>query len=169
MVPLGIGMAASVRVGHAFGSGEAKSVSRAGWTAFGLAIAFVAASGLAMALAPRLLISAFLDLEAPRNAATIGYALGFVRIAALFQLVDGAQGVLACMLRGVQDSRVPMAMALVGYWLIGAPTGLALGFLTPLGGFGLWIGLAVGLTAVAAMLLARWRGKERAGFFRAAA
>ena len=49
------------------------------------------------------------------------------------------------MLRGVQDSRVPMAMALIGYWVIGAPVGLALGFLTPLGGFGLWIGLAVGL------------------------
>jgi MATE family multidrug resistance protein len=76
--------------------------------------------------------------------------------------------VLANMLRGVQDSRVPMAMALIGYWLIGAPTGLALGFLTPLGGFGLWIGLAVGLTAVATMLFARWRMKERAGFLRAA-
>jgi len=76
--------------------------------------------------------------------------------------------VLANMLRGAHDSRAPMAMALIGYWLIGAPTGLALGFLTPLNGFGLWIGLAVGLTAVATMLLARWRGKERAGFFPAA-
>ena len=59
-----------------------------------------------------------------------------------------------------------MAMALVGYWVIGAPIGVALAFLTPLGGFGLWIGLAVGLTAVALMLFVRWRGKERAGFFR---
>ena len=65
-----------------------------------------------------------------------------MQIAALFQLADGAQAALSNMLRGVQDSRVPMAMALVGYWLIGAPTGVALGFLTPLGGVGLWIGLA---------------------------
>jgi MATE family multidrug resistance protein len=169
MVPLGVGMAATVRVGHAFGARDVPGVSRAGWTAFGIALAFVGASALLMALAPRLLISAFVDLEAPRNAATIGYALAFVRIAALFQLVDGAQGVLANMLRGVHDSRVPMAMALIGYWLIGAPTGLALGFLTPLGGLGLWIGLAVGLTAVAAMLFVRWRAKEKAGFFRVAA
>jgi MATE family multidrug resistance protein len=169
MVPLGIGMAATVRVGHAFGAHDRRAVSRAGWTAFGLALAFVAASALLMALAPRLLISAFVDLDAPRNAATIGYALSFVRIAALFQLVDAAQGVLANMLRGVQDSRVPMAMALIGYWLIGAPTGVALGFLTPLGGLGLWIGLAVGLTVVSVLLFMRWRAKEKAGFFRAAA
>jgi MATE family multidrug resistance protein len=117
-----------------------------------------------MALAPRLLISAFIDADLPRNAATLAYALSFVRIAAVFQLADGAQAALSNMLRGVQDSRVPMTMALVGYWLIGAPTGVALGFLTPLGGVGLWIGLAVGLTAVALMLFVRWRAKERAGF-----
>jgi MATE family multidrug resistance protein len=164
MVPLGLGMAATVRVGHAYGARDPAAVRRAGWTAFGLAIAFVTASAAIMALAPRLLISAFIDAEAPHNAATLAFALGFVRIAAVFQLADGAQAALANMLRGVQDSRVPMAMALVGYWLIGAPTGLALGFLTPLGGFGLWIGLAVGLAAVALMLLARWRARERAGF-----
>jgi multidrug resistance protein, MATE family len=168
MVPLGLGMAATVRVGHAYGARDRAAVSRAGWTAFGLAIVFALTCSLAMALAPRLLISAFIDTEAPRNAATLDFALGFVRIAALFQLVDSAQGVLANMLRGAHDSRAPMQMALIGYWLIGAPTGLALAFLTPLNGFGLWIGLAVGLTAVATMLLARWRGKERAGFFPAA-
>ncbi len=165
MVPLGLGMAATVRVGHAYGARDVSAVSRAGWTAFGLAIAFVIGSALLMASAPQLLISAFLDTEAPRNAATLAFALGFVRIAALFQLADGAQAALANMLRGVQDSRVPMALALFGYWVVGAPTGVALGFLTPLGGFGLWIGLAIGLTVVALLLLLRWRGKERAGFF----
>ena len=165
MVPLGLGMAATVRVGHAYGARDAAGASRAGWTAFGLAMAFVTASAVVMALAPRLLISAFMDILAPRNAATLGFALGFVRIAALFQLADGAQAAFSNMLRGVQDSRAPMALALIGYWLIGAPVGLALGFLTPLGGLGLWIGLAVGLTAVALMLFVRWRAKERAGFW----
>ncbi len=167
MVPLGLGMAATVRVGHAYGARDGAAVVRAGWTAFGLALAFVAGTAALMGFAPRLLISAFLDTEAPRNAATLGFALGFVRIAAVFQLADGAQVALSNILRGVQDSRVPMAMALIGYWLIGAPTGLALAFLTPLGGVGLWIGLAVGLAAVALMLFVRWRGKIRAGFWRA--
>ena len=129
-----------------------------------MTLAFVAASALTMALAPRLLISAFLDVADPRNAATMGFALLFVRMAAIFQLGDGAQAALSNMLRGVQDSRVPLVMALTGYWLIGVPVGFALAFLTPLGGLGLWIGLALGLTAVAAMLFVRWRAKERAGF-----
>ena len=96
----------------------------------------------------------------------LAFALSYVRVAAVFQFADGAQVALSNALRGAQDSRVPMAMALVGYWVIGAPVGLALAFLTPLGGLGLWIGLAVGLTAVALMLFVRWRAKTRAGFWR---
>ena len=165
MVPLGLGMAATVRVGHAYGARDRAGASRAGWTAFTLAMMFVALAAAALALAPGLFVAAFLDPELPRNAATLAYALTFVRMAGLFQLADGAVVALSNMLRGVHDSRVPMAMALVGYWGIGAPTGLALAFLTPLGGIGLWIGLAVGLTAVALMLLARWRARERAGFW----
>jgi MATE family multidrug resistance protein len=164
MIPLGLGMAATVRVGHFYGARNAAAARRAGWTIFGLTAAFAAVTALTMAAAPRLLISAFIDLDAPRNAATLAYALAFVRVAAVFQLADGAQAALSNMLRGVQDSRVPMALALVGYWLIGAPVGVGLGFFTPLGGTGLWIGLAVGLSAVSLMLFARWRMKERAGF-----
>ncbi|HSU99946.1 MAG TPA: MATE family efflux transporter, partial [Roseiarcus sp.] len=68
------------------------------------------------------------------------------------------------MLRGLHDSRVPLIIALVGYWAIGAPVGLGLGFLTPLGPVGVWIGLAAGLAAVAVLLMARWIGRERRGF-----
>ena len=164
MVPLGLGMAATVRVGHAYGARDAAGVARAGWTAFGLAMAFVTGSGLAMVAAPRLLISAFLDVDDPRNAATLAFALSFVRVAGLFQIADGAQAALSNMLRGVQDSRTPMALAIFGYWAIGAPIGVALGFHTPLGGVGLWFGLAAGLTVVSLLLLVRWRAKERAGF-----
>jgi MATE family multidrug resistance protein len=164
MVPLGLGQAATVRVGHAFGARDPAAISRAGWSAFAMAMVFVAGSALLMGLAPRLLISAFLDTDAPGAPAVVGYAVGFVRMAALFQFADGAQAALSNMLRGVQDSRVPLAMALIGYWGIGAPLGLTLAFFTPLEGLGLWIGIATGLMAVSIMLFARWRSKERAGF-----
>jgi MATE family multidrug resistance protein len=165
MVPLGLGQAATVRVGHAFGARDASAVSLAGWTAFFMTMAFVAVSAATMFAAPRLLISAFISTDAPTNAATLALALSFLRVAAFFQFVDGGQAVLANMLRGVHDSRWPLAMALTGYWAIGAPVGFALAFFTPLHGLGLWIGLAIGLASVAFLLLARWRGKERRGFF----
>jgi len=165
MVPLGLGQAATVRVGHAYGARNASAVSLAGWTAFFMTMAFVAVSAATMFAAPRLLISPFISTDAPANAVTVALALSFLRVAAFFQLVDGGQAVLANMLRGVHDSRWPLAMALTGYWAIGAPVGFALAFLTPLRGLGLWIGLALGLAAVALLLFARWRGKERRGFF----
>ncbi len=166
MVPLGLGQAASVRVGHAFGARDRAGVARAGWTAFGLTMAFVAASAATMFAAPRQLISIFISTEAPGNAAIVALALSFLNIAAIFQVFDGAQGVLANMLRGVHDFALACwCMALAGYWAIGAPVGMALGFLTPLRGLGLWIGLAVGLAAVSVLLGLRWLGKARRGFF----
>jgi MATE family multidrug resistance protein len=165
MVPLGLGQAASVRVGHAFGARDRAGVARAGWTAFGMTMVFVAASAAVMFAAPRLLISAFIPIDLPANAAIVAIALSFTRVAAIFQVFDGGQAALANMLRGIHDSKQPMVMALTGYWAIGVPVSLALGFLTPLRGLGLWIGLAVGLAAVATMLLWRWLAKERVGFF----
>jgi len=70
------------------------------------------------------------------------------------------------MLRGLHDARVPMVIALAGYWGVGLSLGAALAFLTPLAGLGLWIGLACGLAVVAVALIMRWRSRERAGFFR---
>jgi MATE family multidrug resistance protein len=168
MVPLGLGQAASVRVGHAYGARDPAAVSLAGWTALYLTMAFVAVSAATMFLIPRLLVSAFISVDAPENAATVALALSFVRVAAIFQVFDGAQAALSNMLRGVHDSRWPMVLALGGYWAIGVPVSFSLAFLTPLRGLGLWIGLAVGLAAVSALLFARWLGKERRGFFGAA-
>jgi MATE family multidrug resistance protein len=87
-----------------------------------------------------------------------------LKVAALFQVFDASQVALANMLRGLHDSKWPFVIALLGYWAIAAPVGLALGFLTPLGGVGVWIGLASGLVVVAILLLLRWIGKERRAF-----
>jgi MATE family multidrug resistance protein len=164
MIPLGLGQAASVRVAHAYGARDPAGVSRAGWVAFLVTLVYVALSASTMLAFPRLLIAPFMAADAPGAADIVPLALAFLRVAAIFQLFDGAQAALSNMLRGVHDSRWPMMMALLGYWAIGAPIGLALAFLTPLSGLGLWIGLAVGLAAVSLQLLWRWRRKELRGF-----
>ena len=164
MVPLGLGQAATVRVGHAFGARDPAAISRAGSSAFGLTVAFAALSAATMIAAPRLLIAPFMEVDAPANAATVGIAVALLRVAAIFQIFDASQATLANMLRGLHNSRMPLVIALVGYWAIGAPVGVALGFATPLGGVGVWIGLATGLAVVAVLLAMRWLGKARRGF-----
>jgi MATE family multidrug resistance protein len=161
MVPFGIGQAVTVRVGRAFGAQDAEGVTRAGWTAYGLGIGFMVLTACLMLFAPRLLIAAFLDLDDPANAAVIGFAASFLVLAALFQLADAAQAVGSGMLRGLQDTRVPMIYAGIGYWGIGLPLGVALAFGTSLRGVGIWIGLATGLTVVALLMLWRWVNRER--------
>ena len=164
MVPLGLGQAAAVRVGHAYGARDPTAIARAGWSAFGVTVIFAVMSGTTIIAAPRLLISPFVDVDAPANAATVGIAVALLRVAAIFQIFDASQATLANMLRGLHDSRVPLIMALAGYWAIGAPIGMALGFATPLGAVGVWIGLASGLAVVSFLLMARWLAKERRGF-----
>lgn len=164
MVPLGLGQAATVRVGHAYGARDARAISRAGWVALGVTMAYVALSATTMLVFPRLLIAPFLANDSADVSEITATALTFLQVAALFQIFDGAQATLANMLRGVHDSRWPMIMAIAGYWAVGAPVGLGLAFLTPLRGLGLWFGLACGLAVVALLLLWRWRSRERRGF-----
>jgi multidrug resistance protein, MATE family len=164
MIPLGLGQAATIRVGLAYGARNARALARAGWCAFGLTLLYAVLSATAMIAAPRLLIAPFIDVDAPENANAVAIAVAMLKVAALFQVFDASQCTLANMLRGLHDSKWPFVIAVLGYWAIGAPVGLALGFLTPLGGIGVWIGLAIGLAVVAVLLLLRWVGKERRGF-----
>jgi multidrug resistance protein, MATE family len=165
MVPLGLGQAASVRVGHAFGARDAERVASAGWAAFTVILVFVTLSASLMFAFPHHLIAPFLGGDEAERAGIVALALSFLRVAAFFQIFDGAQAALINMLRGVHDSRVPALLATLGYWVIGAPISFVLGFLTPLKGLGLWIGLAIGLAAVSALLLQRWLARQRRGFF----
>jgi MATE family multidrug resistance protein len=163
MVPLGLAQAATVRVGRAFGAHDREGVRRAGWTAYVMGVGFMALTGLAMVLMPRTLVGLFLDLDMPANAPVIELAVSFLMVAALFQVADGGQAVAAGMLRGLHDTRVPMVYAGIGYWGIGLLLGVGLAFQDGLAGFGLWIGLATGLTVVALLLLVRWLRRERLG------
>ncbi|MFC5037011.1 MATE family efflux transporter [Tianweitania sediminis] len=161
MVPMGLGQAATVRVGLAFGAEDTDGVTRAGWTAFVLGVGFMTVAALVMILAPTLLISAFLDLDAPENQVVVELAIVFLAIAGLFQIMDGAQAVGSGMLRGLQDTTVPMIFAAIGYWGIGLPLGVLLGFKLDMGGTGIWIGLLAGLGVVAVLLVWRWTRRDR--------
>ena len=163
MVPMGIGQAATVRVGRAFGSGDREGVTRAGTMAILLGVGFMALTALMMLFAPHLLVAPFLDMSKPGATEVAALAMSFLLYAAIFQLADGAQVVGSSILRGLEDTRVPMIYAGVGYWVIGLPASIMLGFWTPLAGIGIWIGLVVGLTIVAALMLGRWRARERLG------
>ncbi|WP_298670150.1 MATE family efflux transporter [uncultured Sphingomonas sp.] len=162
-VPFGVSQAATIRVGMAFGAGDARWIALAGKVALMLGIGFMAVSAIAMWSAPRLFVSAYLDVGDPAHATVVNLAVSYLAVAAVFQLVDGAQAVAAGILRGLQDTRVPMLVALFGYWVVGFGTAIALGFWTPLAGVGIWIGLAAGLLAVSILLTWRWIARERLG------
>src|SRR5918998_120577 len=162
-VPLGIGQAVTVRAGRAYGAQDAGGGTRAGLTSFAVGTGFMVLTASLMMFAPHLLLGAFLDLGDPKNALVVDLARSFLVVAAIFQLVDGAQAVGAGMLRGLQDTRVPMVYAALGYWGVGLPLGIILAFNTPLRGIGIWIGLASGLAVVASLMLWRWLRRDRLG------
>ena len=162
MVPLGLGQAATVRVGLALGRGDEAGIARAGWTSWVIGVGFMGAMALVMWSMPRQLITLFLN-DIPANAVVIGLAVSFLRVAAAFQLVDGAQVIGAGMLRGLHDTRWPLVFALVGYWVVGLGIGAWLAFAQDWRGVGIWVGLASGLAAVAALMLVRWLMRDRLG------
>jgi len=162
MVPLGLGQAATVRVGLALGRRDEAGIARAGWTSWVMGVAFMGAMALIMWSIPRELITLFL-MDVPANGETIRLAVSFLMVAAAFQLVDGAQVIGAGMLRGLHDTRWPLVFALVGYWVVGLGIGAWLAFAQDWKGVGIWVGLASGLAAVAALMLARWVMRDRLG------
>jgi MATE family multidrug resistance protein len=168
MVPLALGQATTVRVGLAYGRGDRAAIGLAGWTAFGLSTAFMTLMATLMFAFPRELITLFLE-DTPANATVVALGVSFLRIAALFQIVDGWQVVGAGMLRGLHDTRVPMIFALFGYWAIGLGVGVALAFFMDWRGIGIWWGLAAGLGVVAILMLWRWSRRDRLGLLPASA
>jgi len=162
-VPFGVGQAAAIRVGYFYGARDPVGVSRAGWVALAIGTGFMTLTAGAMLLVPELLLTIYVDPADPANAALVVFALQYLVLAAIFQLADGVQAVAAGALRGLQDTRVPMWIAIFSYWVPGIGTAVGLGFFTPLEGTGVWIGLATGLFFAAVLLIARWQRRERLG------
>jgi MATE family multidrug resistance protein len=154
MIPLGLGSAGAVRVGHAVGALDRQRAAAAGWTAILLATLVMVASGLIFVLFPEPLIALF--STDPRVLA-VGASL--LVLAAVFQLFDGIQGVITGTLRGLGDTRTPMVVNLVAHWLLGLPTGYVLCFVAGWGVWGLWIGLSLGLIVTGVILFWVWTMK----------
>jgi MATE family multidrug resistance protein len=154
MVPFGIGMAATVRVGHAVGRGDAPGVSRAGLVATGLGIAFMSAMTLAVILGRFEIAEIFLG---ETTDATAQLTATLLLVGSTFFIADGIQTVAAGSLRGMNDTRIPLLFATISYWLIGFPCAATLGFRTELGAVGVWIGLSCGTAVYAVLLILRFR------------
>jgi multidrug resistance protein, MATE family len=154
MVPLGVGDAASVLVGRAVGQGDVEGTRSAARAAFACGTAFMSLTGALFLLAPTVLARLY-----SRDPDVIAVAATLIRIAGVFQIFDGLQVVGAGILRGLGDTRAPMLICLLGYWLLGIPLSTYLAFVADLGPAGLWWGLVLGLGVVAILLLARVRDR----------
>ena len=157
MMPLGISSAAAVRVGHAIGRRDYEGMARAGWTAIGLGATVMSCSAIALLVFPHWIARLFTP-----ETEVIAAGVVLLRIAAVFQLFDGLQGVATGALRGLGDTRTPMIYHFAGYWVIGLPIGWLLCFHYGLGAPGLWMGLCTGLIVIGLVLVEMWRRRSRA-------
>jgi MATE family multidrug resistance protein len=161
MVPLGVAMAATVRVGLAAGAEDWAGVRRAGYTAMGVACLFVSVCGLVMATCGRTIAGLYFSSGSAEDLAVIALAAMFLKVAGAFQVFDALQVVAALSLRGMKDARMPMVLAGASYWLAGAPVSFILAFGLHMGGLGIWLGLAFGLGVAAVSMVLRFRWLSR--------
>jgi MATE family multidrug resistance protein len=162
MIHVGLSNAATVRTGRAFGEGDARALRD------GAVVALVLSQGIGLfiiatfLLAPEPLIRLFLDGSDPMTPQIVAYATLLLMCAAAFQVADAAQVMALGLLRGIRDTKVPMFIAAICYWLIGIPASYGMAFWLDWGGVGLWLGLVLGLSLTAVALLIRfWRRAPR--------
>lgn len=152
MVPAGLGNAAAVLVGHAIGEGDQPHARRVAASALILGASFMALCAAIFRLVPGPFAHAYTSVPE-----VVAVAVTLIPIAGLFQVFDGVQVVSAGVLRGAGDTHAAMISNLLGFWLVGIPVSLVLGFTAKLGVVGLWWGFVAGLAAVAAFLVVRVR------------
>ncbi|MDU8912018.1 MATE family efflux transporter [Aestuariicoccus sp. MJ-SS9] len=161
MAHLGLANVATVRAGNALGRGDGDHLRRGAAVALAASGAVVAATILLFLGAPAWLMGLFVDPADPARDAIVAAGVTFLAVAALFQLVDAAQVVTLGLLRGLQDTRVPMLIAALAYWGLGLPGAYVFGLTLGYGGPGIWFGLVLGLGVAAVLLLTRFQRHSR--------
>jgi MATE family multidrug resistance protein len=156
MIHLGLSNAATVRAGRAYGVRDGAGLRRGAVVAMGLSLVVTVGVIAAFLVLPHVLIGAFLAADDPLRPGIIAYGTVLLAVAALFQLADSVQVMVLGLLRGIHDTRRPLLIALVGYWVVGVPFAYVLGFAMGWGGTGIWFGLVLGLSVVAILLARRF-------------
>jgi MATE family multidrug resistance protein len=164
MVPFGVSMAATTRVGHAVGRRDPVGARRAGMMAIALGMAFMAVMTLLVTLSRHVLPLLFLGFGTPASDATLQLAAVLLAVGASFFIADGVQTVAVGALRGLNDTRMPLLFAAICFWLIGFSACWGLGFTAGLGPAGIWIGLSIGLMVYAILLIRRFHALTRRGY-----
>jgi multidrug resistance protein, MATE family len=158
MIHLGLGNAATVRAGRALGVQDWGGLRLGAQVVVGLSLLLAGLTVVLFLLVPEFLMGLFLSPDEPDRAGVIAIGVVLLAAAALFQLADAAQVMALSLLRGVQDTKVPMIIATLSYWAVGMPVAYVLGFVFGWGGVGVWLGLAVGLAAAGAFMMWRFWG-----------
>ncbi len=155
MVPLGISMATTVRVGQYLGQKDWLGVRRSSKISLWFSILYMSVTATVMLLLPRSIIGLYLNLADPKNQETIDLAIQLLRVAGVMQIGDGIQTTVAGALRGLQDMRTPMLLGFIAFWCVGLSFAYLLGFYLQWGAVGLWIGQCLGVQVAA--LTYYWR------------
>jgi MATE family multidrug resistance protein len=158
MVPFAISAAATVRVGQAVGRGSAADARAAGWTAIGFGAVFMSCMSALLVGMPERIAGGF-----THGPEVIAAAVPLLLVGAAFQFFDGVQVTATGALRGAGNTHAGLYVQLVGYWVVGLPLGLWLGFGRMMGAVGLWIGLCAGLMIAGVALITVWGRTVRRG------
>ncbi len=164
MVPFGIALAATVRVGHAVGTRDPRATRRAGFVAMGLGLAFMAVMTIVVAAARNVIPLAFLGGDAASSPDTVALAALLLALATSFFMADGLQTIAAGALRGLNDTREPLLFAAIAFWPVGMLAGMLLAFQFAIGPAGIWIGLSLGLVVQALLLVTRFHLLTKRGY-----
>jgi MATE family multidrug resistance protein len=162
MIPLALSQAAAARVGYNLGAGNIAAARQSGFVALSLTAVYMAVMATFMWTSSEAIVSVFLGDADPTAGTVLPLAATLIAIAAVFQIVDGAQIVAMGALRGLSDTMVPFVLGLLGYWAIGLTSGYIFAFVLGHGAVGLWWGLALGLAASATLLTWRFHARTRA-------
>lgn len=151
MMVSGLSTAGMIRVSNQIGRNNFKTMREAGMVVFGMALVFMAITGLIFILMRSYLPTLYID-----NDEVVAMSASLLIIAGMFQLSDGIQVAGLGVLRGMEDVQFPTVITLVAYWVIGLPLGYFLAFELGMAEKGIWYGLLIGLSITAIVLFYRF-------------